>query len=217
MATAGFRACSKRNSERRTYDPDGGTGSAHRRQPRHPGPPGPRKDLQELAHRSRLPHAPEQPGPGSGGEPQGPGGLRRHRPGRAQLGLLRRHPRRAEEARGRRDPADPVRQARGRLQDPRRRAPGADRQFQPGAALGHLGEVPRAGPQGPVHVRPDDRRIVDLHRRPGHRPGHLRDLRRGRPPALRAATGPGAGSSPRAWAAWAGPSRWPRPWPARCP
>ena len=27
--------------------------------------------------------------------------------------------------------------------------------------------------------------LVDLHRQPGHRPGHLRDLRRGRAPALR--------------------------------
>ena len=27
--------------------------------------------------------------------------------------------------------------------------------------------------------------LVDLHRQPGHRAGHLRDLRRGRPPALR--------------------------------
>ncbi len=34
-------------------------------------------------------------------------------------------------------------------------------------------------------VRPDDRRLVDLHRQPGHRPGHLRMLRRDRPPSLR--------------------------------
>ena len=38
---------------------------------------------------------------------------------------------------------------------------------------------------GPHHVRPDDRRLVDLHRHPGHPPGHLRDARRVRPPALR--------------------------------
>jgi hypothetical protein len=35
--------------------------------------------------------------------------------------------------------------------------------------------------QGPDHVRPDDRRLVDLHRHPGHPPGHVRDP--GRSPA----------------------------------
>ncbi len=39
--------------------------------------------------------------------------------------------------------------------------------------------------QGPGDVRPDDRRQLDLHRQPGHRAGHLRNLRRGWPPALR--------------------------------
>ena len=34
-------------------------------------------------------------------------------------------------------------------------------------------------------VRADDRRLVDLHRQPGDRPGHLRVLRGDRPPALR--------------------------------
>ena len=34
-------------------------------------------------------------------------------------------------------------------------------------------------------VRPDDRRLVDLHRHPGHPPGHLRDVRGGRREALR--------------------------------
>jgi hypothetical protein len=29
-------------------------------------------------------------------------------------------------------------------------------------------------------VRPDDGRVLDLHRQPGHRAGHLRDLRRSR-------------------------------------
>ena len=53
------------------------------------------------------------------------------------------------------------------------------------AALGHLGAFPRARPQGPDDVRPDDRRLVDLHRQPGHRAGHLRDLRRDGAPALR--------------------------------
>ena len=38
---------------------------------------------------------------------------------------------------------------------------------------------------GPHDVRPDDRGVMDLHRQPGDHPGHLRDLRRGGPPALR--------------------------------
>ena len=42
----------------------------------------------------------------------------------------------------------------------------------------------RARPQRPDDVRPDDGGLLDLHRHPGHRSGHLRDLRRTRPPAL---------------------------------
>ena len=38
---------------------------------------------------------------------------------------------------------------------------------------------------GPDDVRPDDRRLVDLHRDAGHPPGHLRDVRRGGSPAFR--------------------------------
>ncbi len=37
---------------------------------------------------------------------------------------------------------------------------------------------------GPHHVRPDDGRLVDLHRHPGHPAGHLRDVRRGRRQAV---------------------------------
>jgi hypothetical protein len=66
-----------------------------------------------------------------------------------------------------------------------RRAARADRELEPGAEVGDLGALPRARPQGPDDVRPDDRRLVDLHRQPGHRAGHLRDLRRGGPPAFR--------------------------------
>ena len=90
-----------------------------------------------------------------------------------------------EDARGRRDAAGPVRQAGRRLPHPHRRAARADRQLEPGAALGDLGPFQRARSQGPDDVRPDDRRVLDLHRLAGHRAGHLRDLRRGRPQALR--------------------------------
>ena len=88
-------------------------------------------------------------------------------------------------ARRRRIAADPVGQAGRRVQDARRRAARADRQLEPRAEVGDVGALQRARPQGPHDVRPDDGRLVDLHRQPGHRAGHLRDVRRGRPPALR--------------------------------
>ena len=65
------------------------------------------------------------------------------------------------------------------------RAARADRQRQPGAALGDLGHVPRSRGQGPDDVRPDDGRQLDLHRHAGHPAGHLRDARRGGAPPLR--------------------------------
>ena len=73
----------------------------------------------------------------------------------------------------------------GVMQHPRVGAAGADRQLQPGRRLGDLGGVPPAGAPRPDHVRPDDRRLVDLHRHPGHPAGHLRDVRRGRRQAVR--------------------------------
>ena len=61
----------------------------------------------------------------------------------------------------------------------------ADRQLESGTALGELGALRRAGPQGFDDVRADDRGLVDLHRLARHRPGYLRDVLRGRSPALR--------------------------------
>ena len=57
---------------------------------------------------------------------------------------------------------------------------------------------------------------LDLHRQPGHRAGHLRDLRRSRPPALRRRPRRAAGSSPPASAAWAARSRWRRRFAGAC-
>ena len=139
----------------------------------------------ELADRGAAADADEQPRSRGRREPAGAGGLRRHRPRGARLALLRRAGRDAEDARRRRDAARPVRQAGRRVPDPCRCAAGADRQLQPGRALGDLGQVPRARPHRPDDVRPDDRGLLDLHRQPGDHPGHLRDLRRGRAPALR--------------------------------
>ena len=70
----------------------------------------------------------------------------------------------------------------------------ADRQLQPGAALGDLGPLQRTRSQGPGHVRPDDRRLVDLHRRPGHRAGHLSRPSPNSAASTTAATSAAAGS-----------------------
>ena len=99
--------------------------------------------------------------------------------------MLRRNYRRPERARGRRVAADSVGQSGGRFQDPCRRAACADCQFQPRTLLGDVGEIQRAGSRRAHDVRPDDRRVLDLHRIAGDRAGYLRDLCRGRPPALR--------------------------------
>ena len=82
--------------------------------------------------------------------------------------------------RGRRDAARAVGQAGRRDAHPRVGAARADRQLQPGRRLGELGGVPPARGAGPDDVRPDDGRVVDLHRHPGHPAGHVRDLRGGR-------------------------------------
>ena len=51
--------------------------------------------------------------------------------------------------------------------------------------MGELGPLPRAREGRADDVRPDDRGVLDLHRDPGHPPGHVRDVRRARAPALR--------------------------------
>ena len=96
----------------------------------------------------------------------------------------RRDRRLAQGAGARRDAARAVGQAGRRLPHDAGRAARAARQLEPRAGLGDLGPLPRARPQGPDDVRPDDGGLVDLYRLAGHRAGHLRDLRRGGPPAL---------------------------------
>jgi urocanate hydratase len=50
---------------------------------------------------------------------------------------------------------------------------------------------------------------LDLHRQPGHRAGHLRDLRGNGSPALRRRPHRASGCSPPGLAAWVARSRWP--------
>ena len=63
--------------------------------------------------------------------------------------------------------------------------PGPDRQLPAGPGVGQLGGVPPPRGARADHVRPDDGRLVDLHRHPGHPAGHLRDVRRGGGQAVR--------------------------------
>ncbi len=128
--------------------------------------------------------------------------------GRARLGIVRSHCRDADRARRRRDAARAVGQA-GRCIPHARRCPArADRQLQPGAALGDLGALQRARSQGPDDVRADDGRLLDLHRQPGHRAGHLSRRSSRWDASTTAATSPAAGCSPPVSAAWAARSRW---------
>ena len=132
--------------------------------------------------------------PGGRRAARGADRLRRGREGGAELGVLRADRRHAPAAGERRDAPGPERQAGGRVPDARGGAARAHRQRAPRAALGDVGRVPPARRAGAHHVRPDDGRLVDLHRHPGHPAGHLRDLRRMRAPALRRdARGPAGG------------------------
>ena len=85
----------------------------------------------------------------------------------------------------RRDAARAVGQAGRRLSHPRVGAARPHRQLAPRSRVGDLGGVPPPRGDGSDDVRPDDSRLVDLHRQPGHRPGHLRVLRRDRAAPLR--------------------------------
>ena len=68
-------------------------------------------------------------------------------------------------------------------------------------------ELERAGPD---HVRPDDGRLVDLHRLAGNPAGHVRDVRRRRARSTSAARSPAGSCSRPDSAAWAARSRSPR-------
>ena len=94
---------------------------------------------------------------------------------------LRRDRPHADDPRGRRDAAGPVRPAGRGAAHARVGAARADREQQPGGGLGDVAGVPPARAARPDDVRPDDRGVVDLHRHPGDPPGHVRDVRgRGR-------------------------------------
>ena len=157
------------------------------RDPDHADHRAPRHDplLQGVAPGSGAADADEQPRSGRRRAARRADRLRRQRQGGPELGVLRADRRDAPAAGERRDAPGAERQAGGGLPDPRGGAPGPDRQRPPGAAVGYLGRVPPPRGAGAHHVWADDRGVVDLHRHPGHPAGHLRDLRRVRPAALR--------------------------------
>ena len=127
---------------------------------------------------SRHADADEQPRRGSRRASAGPRRVWRNRPRRSQLGVLPRHRELPSLARERRDAAGAVGQAGRGFSYARLCAARAHLQLQPGWPLVELGEVQRTGEAGPNDVRPDDGRLVDLHRVAGHHPGNIRDVLR---------------------------------------
>ena len=78
-----------------------------------------------------------------------------------------------EGPRGRRDASGPVRQAGRGLPHARVVAACPHRQLQSRPRLGELGGIPAPRVARPHDVRADDRGLLDLHREPGDRAGHL--------------------------------------------
>ena len=149
-------------------------------------PRGTALERRELADRGAAADAHEQSRCRGRREPAGARGLRRHRPGGARLALLRRPGRDAARSCG--DDETLCVQS-GKPVGVFRTHPDAPRVLIANSNLvahwaswDKFHELDRIGPDD---VRPDDRGLLDLHRQPGDHPGHLRDLRRVRAPALR--------------------------------
>src|SRR4051794_30017192 len=115
--------------------------------------------------------------------PPAPRGEEKPLPPSGEAGAGFRAPRRGP--RGPLAHPQPVGQAGRRVPDPRMGAAGPHRQLEPGREVGDLGCL--SGPRAarPDDVRPDDRRVLDLHRDPGDLAGHVRDVRGAGPSAFR--------------------------------
>ncbi len=118
----------------------------------------------------------EQSRSGGGRRPREPGRLWGTRESRPQPGSTRRHRPLSDRARERRDPAGPVGQAGRSARHSSARPPGSHRQFPVGARVGDMGSLLGTRSGRFDHVRPDDGRLVDLHRHTGHPAGHLSNL-----------------------------------------
>ncbi len=160
---------------------------ALRRPLRDPGAARHRAERALVVDRGAAPHAAQQPRRGGRGAPRGARRLRRQRQGGALARGAEGDRPGAAAAGRRRDAARAVRQAGRRVPHDAAGAARPDRELAARAEVGDVGRVspPRGG--GADDVRPDDRRVVDLHRHAGDPPGHLPDVRgRGRA-ALRVA------------------------------
>ncbi len=129
--------------------------------------------------------ADEQPRPRGRRTPRGSGRLWRDRARGPLLGSLRRDSARAAQAQRRPDPSRAVGQAGRRFRHPRMGAARAHLELDARAGVGDVGRVPAPGSSRADDVRPDDGRLLDLHRDAGHPPGHVRDVRRDRAKAVR--------------------------------
>jgi hypothetical protein len=158
--------------------------------------------------------ADEQPRPRGRRAPRRPRRLRRHRQGGARLEAFDAIVRTLRRSRPtRRCSCSRASRSASSARTPTRRA--CSSPTPTSCQLGHLGALPTSSSEGPDDVRPDDRRLVDLHRHPGHPAGHLRDLRRGRP-HQHGGTLAGKLVLTAGSAAWAARSRSRPPWPAAC-
>ena len=190
---------------------------AHRRPCRATQPHGRRRErggrdadaaVPGLAAGGGAAHAREQPRSRGRRAPAGPGRLRRDRQGGAQLGVLRRRSCASSTRLGDDETllvqsGKPVGVFETHADAPRVLI--ANSNLVP--HVGDVGALPRARAAGPDDVRPDDRRVLDLHRHAGDPAGHLRDVRGVGARCTSAARSPGASSSPAASAAWAARSR----------
>ena len=140
-----------------------------------------------VADRGAASDAPQQPRPRGRGASRVARRLRRLGARRAVARRASRHRAHAPSATGRRDAPRPVGQARRRLPDARGRAARPDRQLAPRARVGDVGRVPPPRGRGADDVRPDDRRVVDLHRHAGNPARDVPDVLRGGRDALRLA------------------------------
>ena len=169
------------------------------------GPARPHPALQGLEAGDHPAHAREQHGERR--EAGGARHLRRHRQVRPQLGVVLRHRRRAQGARGRRDAGGAVRHAGGRVRDAQARAARGDGQHQ--HHEGHLADLLRPAGQEPHDVRAVHRRPVGVHRHAGRDPGHVRDVLGHRPQVLRRLARRPHPADGRRRAAWAATRRAP--------
>src|SRR5262249_47188731 len=117
--------------------------------------------------------ADEQSGPERCGKTRRTYRLWWDRKGGPRLALIRCDCEFITRARKRRDATGAIRQAGRNLSNSRVRTSGADRELEPDRSMVQLGRVAPARATWSHNVRPDDRRVLDIHRQSRHRSGHV--------------------------------------------